>query len=248
MFPLGRIKFNVLLRNLLLLQQVFCSIYAIAQNGEQNWLKQNSYDRSVSVFDANGRAFTNRNWDIAGSAFFLDEWKYGSLKLNNNKEYGQLKLRLNLQNNEVHFISTNNVEMAVNKGLIKEITLSDSIKAATYTFQCGFPAIDQQDQNSFYLLLADGKIKFIKSIRKIISEDKDLISGEIKKEFITYEDYYFFFLNILQRIRKDRNYMLGIMGDKNDKIENFVKVNKLSYKSVDDIKKIVDYYNSISPN
>ena len=35
------------------------------------------------------------------------------------------------------------------------------------------------------------------------------------------------------------------MNDKENLVQDFVKNNKVSFKSMDDIKKLVDYYNSL---
>ena len=49
----------------------------------------------------------------------------------------------------------------------------------------------------------------------------------------------------MQRMKKDKTLLLNILADKRDIIEQYIKVNNLSCKSIAGIQKIVDYYNSL---
>jgi len=82
-------------------------------------------------------------------------------------------------------------------------------------------------------------------LRKTVYEEKDSFSGEVRKEFRQYEDYYFLVKNNMERIKRDKEYVLAHMSDKNSQIDAFLQKNKISFKSMDDIKKLVDYYNSL---
>jgi len=202
---------------------------------------------SVKIFDTEGKLFVNPYIDVAGSPFFLEDWKFGKLKVADNSLYSGIRLKLDILNQQVHFLKTDNVEMVAPVGMIREITLLDSSKTipVTYFFQCGFPTIDNQDGKNFYLVMSDGKIKLLESLRKSIHQEKNEYEGTSIKEFRQYEDYYFFIDNKMYRIKKDKKFILDLMKPNEVKIENYISQNNLSCKSIDDIKKIVDYYNSL---
>jgi hypothetical protein len=202
---------------------------------------------NFNIFDADGKLFVNPYIDVAGSPFFLDEWKFGTIVLNDNKKFTDVHLRLNLQTQEVHFLKPDKNELVTPVGLVKEINLFDTVNnvPVVYIFQRGFPAIDNQNVLNFYQVLGNGKIKFLESLRKVIHQEKNEYAGTIEKEFRQYEDFYFFTDNKIERIKRDKAYVLSFMKDKNDLINDFVKRNKLSFKSTEDIKKIIDYYNSL---
>jgi hypothetical protein len=202
---------------------------------------------SVKIFDADGKLFINPYIDVAGSPFFLDDWKFGKLKVADNSLYSGIRLKLDILNQQVHFLKADNIEMVAPVGMIREITLFDSSKIipVIYFFQCGFPAVDNQDGKNFYRVISDGKIKLLESVRKSIHQDKNEYEGTVQKEFRQYEEYYFFSDNKMYRIKKDKKFILGLMTPNEAKIENYITQNNLSYKSIDDIKKIVDYYNSL---
>lgn len=201
-----------------------------------------------AMYDANGRPFVNPYRDIAGTAFFIDAWKYGIIVTDDNSVFGNMQFRIDLKDQQVHFKKPDNTELVIQSGAVKQITLFDSAgkSPAVYVFQCGVPSIDNQNEKNFYQILSDGKkIKFLKSLRKSIHEEKDGFSGEVHKEFRQYEDYYFLVKNNIERIKRDKDYVLAYMSDKNRQIDAFLQKNKISFKSMDDIKKLVDYYNSL---
>jgi hypothetical protein len=185
---------------------------------------------TYDVFDRNGKAFVNPAPDVAGSPFFRDDWRLGSLVVNTNRRFDSVRLRLNLLSQEVHFLDRNNNEMALTKGYIKEMLLpADPTGRFLLRFRNGFPPVDQQDQYSFYQVLAEGKLSLILSRRKIIASQKDAMLEEVKKEYRTYEDYYIYDGKIMDRVRKDKAIIAG---------------KELKFKSIDVLKKAIEDYNA----
>jgi len=179
---------------------------------------------SYSVFDNNGKSFVNPAPDVAGSPFLMDSWQLGSLVINTNRRFDSVKVRLNVYSQEVHFLDRNNNEMALAKGYIRSVLLSGGLR-----FQNGFPSVDEQGANNFYQVLAEGKITLLLSIRKIIAIEKDGLTGETKKEYRTYQDYYVYDGKAMQRVKKDRALVAG---------------KEIKFKTIDELKKAVDVYNA----
>lgn len=229
---------------------VLGSIKGIAQtgSGQQNWLQANNFSESVSVFDKDGRPFVNSEEDVSGSSYFLPEWKYGQLRLTNGTGYDHIRLRLDLHTQEVHFMGKNGVEMVLPKGFIRELVLIDSStpdSPSIYTFRDGFPAIDNQDGSNFYQVLVGGRLDLLRSTRKIVSMEKNSISGEETKEIREYTDYYLFSDGMMKKLKRDKAFILGAVGDKKDKVDAFAAAGKLNFKSIDDIGRIINYYNGL---
>jgi len=155
---------------------------------------------SYSVFDNNGKSFVNPAPDVAGSPFLMDSWQLGSLVINTNRRFDSVKVRLNVYSQEVHFLDRNNNEMALAKGYIRSVTLSGGIR-----FQNGYPPVDEQGTDNFYQVLTDGKPEqLLLSVRKIIATQKEEMSGDVKKEYRTYQDYYLYDGKTMQRVKKDK--------------------------------------------
>jgi hypothetical protein len=201
---------------------------------------------TFNVFDQNGKAFVNPAPDVAGSPFLVADWRYGTLVANSNRRYDSVRIRFNLYSQEVHFLNSSNQELALDKGYVREIVLPDGKTGAGggMDFQNGFPAIDEQDINNFYEVLVQGKISLLLSIRKIIAQEKDEMSGEVRKEYKTYVDYYAYDGKTMQRIKKDKTFIENLLADKREKIETFVTDNKFKLRSIDEIQKVIEFYNA----
>jgi hypothetical protein len=218
---------------------------SVQQAAPQNWLQENS--GTVLIFDKDGRPFANPNSDVEGSAFFSNDWKTGRLVLYDNTVFSQIKLRLNLQSQQVHYLSPGGIEKVAHEGSVKEIMLYDSTAGhnAILIFRSGFPPIDNQDLKNFYQILSNGKIQFLRSSRRIISIQKDQLSGEVKKEFVNYEDYYVFAGGTMTRVKRDKPFVLHLLNDQEEKVKAFIDDKKFKFRSFDDITQIITYYNSL---
>jgi hypothetical protein len=237
----------MLVKKALITGLLFYSINSYAQNGTQTWLQDDKFQRTISVYDPDGKAFINKYNDIEGSPYFFDDWKPCNITLNDNKVFTNVLLKFDIQAQSIHYLNNNNKEMELQAGLIKEIVFIDSANNGRmeYRFQNGFPPVNNRKETDFYEVLAQGKVMLLKLITKKINQERDDFSGETRSKFITSEEYYFFSKILLQKVRRDKS-IFDLLWDKKDKVNDYVEKNKLSYKSIDDIKKIIDYYNTLS--
>jgi len=227
---------------------LFLLLAVVLPAAAQDQAFKENMPNSITVFDANGKIFENPNRDIAGSPYFMDGWKYGTIVLTNNVVCSKRLLRLDCQQQqEIHYLSDNHVEMSLTAGYVKELVFIDSstTPSTVYDFQSGFPPVDNQDGGYLYRLICNGRLKMLESTRKIIITNKNDFSGETVKEYRAYKDYYFFSGVSITRIKNDKAFVLGLMAKQKDKVEEYAKRNKLSYKSAEDLKKITEYYNSL---
>jgi hypothetical protein len=197
-------------------------VQAKAQDG---FVNENGAPLSYNVFDKNGKTFVNPAPEVNGTPFLKDDWKLATLTTNTNRRYDSVKVRLNILSQEIHLLDRNNNELALAQGYIKEVLFShDKIH-----FQNGFPAVDEQDGNTFYEVLAEGKLRLLHSSRKVIVTNKDVVSGETSKEYRLYEDYYLYDGKTMQRMKKDKTTING---------------KEIKFKSIGDLKKAVDEFNA----
>jgi len=225
---------------------VLCTFFIALAAHTQSAFNHDDFQKTVRVTDVEGRPFVNPAADVAGTQFFIEEWKNGSIKLFNNAVYNHIPVRMNLQTQQVHYMEGTN-ELAVIPSLVRELFIYDTVNGQpiVYDFQSGFPAFEKLTEHSFYLVLSNGKTKLLKSIQKDISEEGGVLGGEVKKEFTAYERYFLFADNKLQQVKLNKSSILQALNSQQAKIEDYVKANSLSYKSASDVGKIVDYYNGL---
>ena len=77
------------------------------------------------------------------------------------------------------------------------------------------------------------------------NKNQNEMSGEMSSQFDIYEDHYLYVKYEMKRVKKDKEYLLNLLADKKKELETYFTSQKLNFKSIDSIKKIIDYYNSL---
>ena len=225
------------------------NFYSYSQNQVVRTLdhRGTGWMNDLIMSDYNGRPFKLYYEGVEGTPFMFDEWKLADITLSRGKKFEKIKARVDLCSQEAHFITRNNVEIVTHNGLVTKIVLFDSTTAGidSFTLKTGFPAIDNQNENNFYELLSDGRAQLVKSIRKKIVEKKNDVSGQVEKEFDSYENYYVFNKGVIKKIKRDKASVLDLLNDQQEKIEEFIKSNNINLKRTDSLIRLFDYYNSL---
>jgi hypothetical protein len=217
-------------------------------HAQQNTLgTTGKWGTQIFLSDANGRAFENKYADISGSAYFFPVFKFSSLELSDGRKYMDIKAKLNLVEHEVEFISATSKEGYIGKGLVSVISFNDTVRQEVkkYTFQTGFPGIDNQTSIHFYQVLSNGKVTLLKSLNKSMEERNNELSGEKSKEFVTRENWYVFQNGTMKRVKKDQSFFATVFSDKTEPFLGYVKEKKVNFKNEEQVIKMIDYLNTL---
>ena len=211
-------------------------------------LHPENYGNEFSITDANGRPFKPLYDDVQGSAYFFDSLKSSMIMFTNGNSFRQIPARLDLYKQEIHVLSRNKEEFVLPKELVKEIIFTDSssTKVTQFVFRSGFPAIDDQTSSSFYQVLTEGRIIMLEFIKKKILERKNDVSGEVAKEFESYEEYYVLADNQMTKLKKDKSFILSLVKDKDKEMQSYLASTSLNFRKWTDIQSFLSYYNSLS--
>jgi hypothetical protein len=210
-------------------------------------LGQDPNPNEILITDVYGRPFLNKYADVTGSPYFNDTNKLANIILSTGRVFKGVGIRIDLVSQEAHFISANNTEGVIKSGVVTEISYNDTTAESItpYTFRTGFPPVDNLTSNNFYLVLADGRCSFLKSIVKSVSERKNPLSGEVVKEIETYENYYLFSNGVMKRWKKDPKQISTELSDHQAQIDQFISKNKINLKNKDHLISLLNYYNSL---
>ncbi|UOE49760.1 hypothetical protein MTO98_01570 [Mucilaginibacter sp. SMC90] len=199
--------------------------------------------------DYTGRPYYLKTNDgTQGSALLTDNWLNGTVNFANGKTANAI-LNYNIYGDELLFKSPQDSSIQAFVDPIKSFSLKDaSIEACDITdvsFSSGFPAVDEQTAKTFYLVVGEGKTKLLKCYKKKVIESKDFSSQITTKTFTTTNSYYLFANNQMTKVKPSQKAMLVAMNDKADKIQEYVKANKVDFKSDVALAKLFSYYNSL---
>jgi hypothetical protein len=208
---------------------------------------QNKYFPSQVIDPATGKVFESNYPDVNGVPFLTEDWKYTLIKLTDGRIFDTIKTRLNLYTKELYFKTDKDVEMFFTGGYVKEMDIYDSseTKKIIYKFETGFPGIDKNTESSFYQVLADGNVQLLKFMEKKISQTKNDMSGEIRKDFVQYDEYYVNNYGIMLKLKKEKEFILDLFEDEKEKISEYLKNKKMNYKNIGMLTELFNYYNSL---
>jgi hypothetical protein len=77
------------------------------------------------------------------------------------------------------------------------------------------------------------------------NKNQNEMSGEMSSQFDIYEDHYLYVKYEMKRVKKDKEYILNLFADKKKGLGIYITTQKLNFRSMGSIKKLIDYYNSL---
>ena len=210
--------------------------------------KNSNIGRVMEFTDLDGHSLLRQyDPDVTGSPFINDNWVLAKITLTKGKEIGPLAIKFNVESNELYFLDSAGKVMIAADGLIKRVDCVDyySKDGIKFVFKNGYPAVDEQNQNYYYQVFTEGKVELLVKKYKYVRVAKDELSGVITKEFVDGAALlYVYAENIIQAFHPTKTFLLSIMKDKVEIVKLFIDANKMNLKSVPDLVKLFNYYNS----
>ena len=208
---------------------------------------QDDFQHKIILYDVDGHPIGGEAIGTKGSPLLSTKWNLGWILRADGRLLPGLPLRLDLEKQIVHYKRADGNDIEVEPGQVKEIAMIDTLSGVdvAYRFICGFPPIDNQSETSFYLLLDSGKVSLLESIRKVFKQDKNDFSGETNKEYTIYNDFYVVSNGKMTRIKKNSRFFLELTSDKRPQMEEYLQKTKVSFKSIEDIRQFIHFYNGL---
>ncbi|RYE26798.1 MAG: hypothetical protein EOP45_03215 [Sphingobacteriaceae bacterium] len=193
------------------------------------------------ITDANGRPImSTKNLEIEGSPFLFDDWKQGSVKLNNGTEYDSTELKLDVLENHLLFKGSNNEPLMFSEP-VKEFKLFFNNNRTQYKlYRNGY-----DNTMNFYEVLVDGKSQLLKHYKKSLGAKASYASSTTVRMILDAVNYYLYKSNALIAVKKDKKSILNALVDKQTELESYIKINNIKFKDDNDLIKLIIYYNSI---
>ena len=206
-----------------------------------------NWDDQFIIVDKNGGSFHSYYEGVEGNPFFIENFRPSTIKLVSGFEFNNVTARLDLYKQIIQIKLKGDTVKMVLPGTIAEIIFNDTVQLLPkeYKFQTGYPEIDNLNRNNFYQVLSDGNVTLLRSSIKKINKIKNEMSGELSSQFDIYEDHYLYVKYEMKRVKKDKEYILNLLADKRKELESYIITQKMNFKSMDSIKKLIDYYNSL---
>ncbi len=196
-----------------------------------------------SVTDKYGNR-TPYNNNIKGSPFLNDQWLNGTIYGLDFKKMAQVKLRLNTNSNQIHFLDMKNIELVVDKSKVKKVAIYDELSLDSIYFENGFTDTKNELISSTLVqVLNKGEVLLLKKHTNNVVK-KDSLFGAINVYyFAPMFDYYLKYeKNIIQKLKKIDIKTLSTILPNKEIITNYL-TQKNKIKSEKELIEFLNFYN-----
>ncbi|NML21048.1 hypothetical protein HHL16_09200 [Pseudoflavitalea sp. G-6-1-2] len=202
---------------------------------------------TIFLSDVSGRRAMDE-WKsdlVKGTPFFIQDWAYSQVTLKDNRSFERVSIRLNCVNNTIHYQNANKEELVAPSGLIREILLRDSSDKGIreYTIVSGYPPIDKFNEETYYERRMNGKAQLLVYTKKRLMNIQTMGSAGKEQEYFSVEMIYLYKDGIIKEWKKDKEFLIDFLSDKKDELTEYIKKEKLKCKTMEDLKKVLSYYN-----
>jgi hypothetical protein len=183
---------------------------------------------------------------FSGTPFFDENFKYADIILSKTRKFTAVKMRIDLEMHMVQFVS-NGVEAELQPGMVKEVSYADTTTDGIlfYKFRTGYPASDNRTANHFYIVMAEGSCSLLRLVEKKVTQRRNEITNEVFKDYENAENFFLFTKGGMKRLKKDKDFIMAELADKQVQVNEFVQTNKINFRNVDQLVKLINYYNTL---
>ncbi len=178
--------------------------------------------------------------DIQGSPFLDGNWMLARLKVSRYKIIDSISVKLNLYERRLHFLNEKGEELQAAIDF-EEIDIIDT--NSKWRNSVFLPGIGN-DKEAFFQIIADGsKMKLVKKLIMNKWEIKAL-NSELQRKFELEEKLYLFVNGVLYKTNKNCSLLTDAFNS-NEVLTKFISTNNIRCNKEEDLKKLVEYFNSL---
>ncbi len=190
---------------------------------------------------------------LQAQQFPQDYWHEGEITLFDGQVFQGI-IKYDNEKDNVQITSTNNGSIKTYSSRnVESFEFIDSvlhIKRSFFTLP--FEKSQGYESPTFFELLTDGKVAFLG--REIITISEEYVStspmgqqGYYRKVRILVDNLYFLIKSEQKVIKfdKKKDTILQILGDKKEKVQQYLANNKVNLSKRQDLMQLLDYYNSL---
>ena len=185
--------------------------------------------------------------DVGGSPFLTEEFMEAKVEMGQGRIIKDVLLKFNVFNNnmlvlrdgqslKLDFFEQVSFSLMDNRGIDKQ-----------YVFRAGYPAIDNQNENTIYQVLSMGpKVHFLKYISQKV-EEVPTLGDYSRREIVTTENYYVYTpggeISKLKSMKAGKQSLVEALPTLADRIQEIASAKNLRLKSETDISLLIEALN-----
>lgn len=182
--------------------------------------------------------------DIKGSPYFSDKWSPATVVLINDKQVTLKQARLNLHNNELHYVDVTGIEMVVDDRNVKKVYLEDAKDTmkitATFNVAQNFGG---KPGGTYMQALNTGNVQLLKvNAIQLVKKDYDPLAGKNSYAYQQNVTYAISNNGVVTATKLNKADIFTILNP-NAQANTWLSENKNKLKSEKDVASFLDWYN-----
>ncbi len=195
----------------------------------------------------NGTPVTNVKYTrlVDGSPYFSERWMKALAMAKNGKRFRSNKVKLDLVDNSLHFLTETGDEFVANEALTL-ITLTDTVTNVSYELihSSAVPAL-AAFKNGWYRPLVNGKVSLFQRIVKTVQEAKPYNSAVTEQRIQTSLEYLVVYNGSVLKAKKPKD-LPSLLADGKAELESYLKSDAANKGTIEEqMAALVTYYNSL---
>ena len=185
--------------------------------------------------------------DVEGTPLLYNDWKKGEVTLKNGQNYHLEKINFNASDGKFIYSKNDTVYEFVDN--VNEIKIYSDNHSQDSSSDMIFRTDLLPDQSGFVQVVAKGKITILREFVKK-PEGENYTTGIVNstRKYVLHTQDVALVGNKVVPFKYGSSTLDEFTSDKKDKIDSYVKQNKLKPKKESDFLKCINFYNSISGN
>jgi hypothetical protein len=175
---------------------------------------------------------------VEGTPYLNEDWKRGKIILLSGQSFDNISMKYDIYGDQVVVKGPDDNEAEFNKNRIQSFIIYGQRDAILYNFV-------KLENGDFYNLVFDGKNKIYQKFKKRIHVSEVNSGGfgspESKSTFLNDDKVYIKLASGEMKEFDKEKRLYELFPDKSESIKLFIKTNKLKFKSLDDLVKVIQY-------
>jgi len=178
--------------------------------------------------------------DLEGSPYLFPQWEIATVKFSPGINSLTENIKYDLLEDILVAKGENDQEYSF-KDMPAEFILSNTKEI----YRNGFEPVDGMTVKTFYNVIYDGKVKFLKKVTKTVIESKGYNTATVTKKVAETTNYYLVLgNNTTVKVKNNEKGFISILG-KGDELSKYIKENKIDLKTNEGAVKLLTYYDTL---
>jgi hypothetical protein len=183
---------------------------------------------------------------VEGTPYFREEWMDGSLVANTGQVFKDLRLKLDLYDNQVHYQDAKGNELIATTPVKEVLLTAENGRKFRFVHSSTINIQGEPIKNGWYELMhEDSTASLFRYYKKDVTERKPYASSTTEQRILTNDKFLVFINNVLLEIKKPKD-APQVLANKKSELETFLK-NQDDPKASTEARlmALVRYYNSL---